>query len=469
MRRLLIIGLLLLIPVVVYAGVELSGVELSGVEVGGTADFPYGKLYDADFTDMDVDNAEFARGSNIISNTTTRDATSPATYYDANGVMQVSTTSNVPIATGGFYDETGWHARPGLLCAVASTNLMVNSLHSANLTLSDGIDSDYVNYAGAKYQIYVDTSEAHTVNSLVTDSVLHGGKSLKLAISAGGTSIDDVQIFNGSAAAISITSGTVYAVSFFVKTSEAKTIALACMKNTTPYTNYGLSTTFTTVANTWIRVIKTFTANTDASDARIDIRAGNVGAYDLYVQGMQVEALPFASPLIPTTTAALTRNGDVNLAPIAGNRNANEETIFFKFTPFGTYANDGIQRNLCTTSVKARTVTKTSTGTVIAFYPNSTDSASCVSQATGVSPASGTSYVYAGTVQHSSPYTSSYLDGVFKSSETADNFTDNAWTNYTYIGCGGSGTQQLNGIIEHIQIYNRALSQDEVESVTERM
>ena len=73
-------------------------------------------------------DADYSAGSPTATFTATRSATAPATYFDASGTMQTTTTSNVPRYTQGFYDENGFHLQPGLLMEASSGN----GIHASN-------------------------------------------------------------------------------------------------------------------------------------------------------------------------------------------------------------------------------------------------------------------------------------------------------------------------------------------------
>lgn len=150
-----------------------------------------------------------------------------------------------------------------------------------------------------------------------------------------------------------------------------------------------------------------------------------------------------------------------------GNRTAAQETIVIKFAPTGDFANDGVYRIISSTDTKTRQIRKDDTGTVVKFIPNNTDSPTS-NPVTTTTPLDGVSYVSTLICKKTSPYALNYLDGVLEGSDT-DNFTNNAWGTYFYIGCAVSGDLQLNGIIHKVAFFNRALSQSEVATVTNLM
>jgi hypothetical protein len=100
---------------------------------------------------------------------------------------------------------------------------------------------------------------------------------------------------------ISITSGTVYTISGYVKSFDGTNQTFAL---------YGDSTNVSgdlTATSSWQRFSYTLTsANTGARTFGVADGAGSAN-YDILVWGMQVEAQSFASSYIPTTTATVTR------------------------------------------------------------------------------------------------------------------------------------------------------------------
>lgn len=73
----------------------------------------------------------------------------------------------------------------------------------------------------------------------------------------------------------------------------------------------------------------------------IDLRDGTQTAkasQTIFVSGCQIEASPFATSYIPTTSTAVTRNADVLTYPMAGNAAANLGSMALEWTPEATLA-----------------------------------------------------------------------------------------------------------------------------------
>jgi hypothetical protein len=229
--------------------------------------------------------------------------------------------------------------------------------------------------------------------------------------------------------------------------------------------NYGTVTTLLG-DGVWQQISVTFTPESAG--------VGNVGVASddatsiVYVGAIQAETNPYPTSFIPTTTAALTRNAEVLKYPIANNRTAAQESIFVKFAPLGgSFANDGIRRYLSSTDTKLRNHSKNTTGTVIRIFPNSTDVSAVVANGTS-QPLVNTSYV-SGAIVRVTPnpqalhYLSGSLDGT-SSTNTWDGII--AWNDDFFIGSGNTGLETLNGIIQSIAFFNRALSATGVAAVS---
>ena len=117
-------------------------------------------LFYANYADGDL-TADFALGSPTATFTASRDATHPATYFDANGVMQVTTTSNVGRFNSGFYDTSGFNlfTQAGVMIEGASTTFLTDSMFGRAIGADDWASNwgtmtvsatSLINIAGAK-------------------------------------------------------------------------------------------------------------------------------------------------------------------------------------------------------------------------------------------------------------------------------------------------------------------------------
>ena len=154
--------------------------------------------------------------------------------------------------------------------------------------------------------------------------------------------------------ALTLTSGTTYTASCFVKASE-RTRGRLRMSGTAAYWDLDFNLTSGTVTggtnpfiqnfgNGWYRIGATFTANTTSNnfilfllDASGAVSYTGDGTSGLFVYGAQVETGSVATSYIPTTTASVTRNADViSLSgAVSGCIGQTEGTIYYEFAYFG--------------------------------------------------------------------------------------------------------------------------------------
>jgi hypothetical protein len=87
--------------------------------------------------------ADYALGSTAATYTNTRTSSTPGTYLDASGVNQVTTTSNLPRITQGYYAAGGaFVSAPGYLCEPSSTNYLLDS-NFGRAIAADNWDTSY--------------------------------------------------------------------------------------------------------------------------------------------------------------------------------------------------------------------------------------------------------------------------------------------------------------------------------------
>ncbi len=170
----------------------------------------------------------------------------------------------------------------------------------ANLLPFKDFDSGWevnasVNYrvGGVAYFAVNYTGTGASTNTLDEDSVRSAAsaRSAKIVVTNAGDSSDDVRL-DGRAIAgrgvTHITNGTDYTVSFYTKTSEAKT-GLTLISS-----SGGLSTTFNTTTE-YTKIEATFTSNATATNTILSWRIGNKGTFDFYIDAISFEESSFAS------------------------------------------------------------------------------------------------------------------------------------------------------------------------------
>ena len=229
-------------------------------------------------------NAIAATGTKTSTFAASRAADKPATYVDANGVIQVTTTSNVVRYDYGYYDATGYHAYPAPIARLegASSNLCRRS---------DILDGSVGWATGGSGSSAADTS--------ITDIYgLTGAYKLTLPGSAD-------RYFHDTSVAHA--SSEIITVSFWARSvSGTGTINVRVRKADASVTDNLIDT----LSTSWRRFNFSFTASA-AGAATTALWFYNDLVASLttyYVQGVQIEVAAYPSSLIRTTTGALTRN-----------------------------------------------------------------------------------------------------------------------------------------------------------------
>lgn len=398
-------------------------------------------------------NADFSVGSNAATYTAARSESAPSMYTDSNGIIQLLTTADVRRWKGGYYDATGFHLQSGEMIEAAGTNLFLCGLiNSSVLADTDGFYISTTKYINVQY-----SNSGASTNSISTDSVSYGGRSIQIEITNAGT-VGASDIMAGNSTTINLTNGTVYTLSFYAKASTNKTISVLSLNGDT-----GLNQT-ADITTSWARYSLTWTANATAG-TNIRFYLGNNGLYTINFESIQLEASPYATSFIPTTIAALSRAPEVLKYETAGNRTAASETIYIKFALDWSAAEASGLNILMSTDTKNRMLQAQDN---FRIRPNHTDSSACSADiATSTSGAvKNTSYVFVGTLQHISPYAKVYFNGN-TAQETSDDFTNPSWGTYFYVGIQNDGSSGLlNGLIQSVAIYSGAHDAATVAAVT---
>lgn len=230
---------------------------------------------------------------------------SVATFYDNAGTLQTASTD-----TPRFDYDPVTHAAKGILIEETRTNLLVRSGEADNA-------------AWARLNISVLPNTTTAPDGTVTAD--------KLIESTANTSH---YLYQSATTAI----GTTYTFSAYLKQAERSWVIIDADNSGTPGYVYAdlsngvfgtqngtlVSKTITSVGNGWYRVSITYIANATneepsiilASSSNTYSYAGD-GSSGVYIWGAQFEPGPFPTSYIPTTTAALTRQADSLVLPIA--------------------------------------------------------------------------------------------------------------------------------------------------------
>ena len=380
-----------------------------------------GLTFFKDFWNSSI-NADYSVGSPI--GTFTRSAASDiCTYVNSDGVIQSASGTALPRYQGGYYDATGFHTQSGLMIEATATNLVPKS------------------------QVFND--------AVWTASVL-------MTVGDNETSSPDGTVNAGILASGDVNSTLILTTSVTARTFSVWLKRSAGTGNVDITANGGTGwTTVTLSSSDWRRFQVTAASALQTCGIRL-VTSGD----EVYIWGAQFETSPYATSYIPTTSAAATRNAESLTYAIVGNRTAATESIFIKFAPESTFANDGVGRVLLSSDTKNRQFAKVAGGTVVQFKPNSTDSGTSLSDATTI-PTANTSYVVTGIAYGATAATNSriYMDGVSENFDITD-YISPAWGTNFYIGSSNSGTTQLNGIIQSIAMFSDAKDATTVSTIT---
>jgi hypothetical protein len=229
---------------------------------------------------------------------------SVATYTDVNGIVQ-TVSGNTPR----FDYDPVTHAPRGLWSEEARTNLCLQS-------------GDFTNASWLK-----------------TNATLAAGTPGPNGATTGSGVIPSNGSFGILYQNITLTAGTTYTLSCFFKSGTDPRIVVLVAGNAWAdtiargvtfdlslgsiwtVTGGSASGTITPVGNGWYRCAMTFTPDTTIStqvQASRSYAAGNGIAVQTYSWGAQLEAGPFVTSYIPTTTATVSRGGEVISIPTAG-------------------------------------------------------------------------------------------------------------------------------------------------------
>lgn len=376
-------------------------------------------------TKIDTANADYSVGSPTATFTATRSASAPATYFDANGVMQVTTTSNVPRFTQGWYTSTGFDPTlKGIVLEGAGTNLIAKSNN-----VEDAI---------------------YTATNITADNDDPGSSS------PDGTATAPSLTATADNGTFLLASGvTAQTYSVFLK-RKTGTGAVSITAN--GGTNYTAVTLYSTK---WVRVSVSAASASQTCGIKLATNGDAV-----YVFGNQFENNPYATSFIPTTTASLTRGAEVLKYAIAGNRNAAAESIYITVVPF---FNGGDLENypaVMDTSTKSRRFQFNKDHDALYFYPNATDDIAAV-QRTSVPINKFTKYIYCGVSVSptGNPNLQLYVNGGNLVSGN-DDWTAPAWGEYFFVGNNAGGSSTFCGIIQSVLIVGKANSASEVAANT---
>ncbi len=364
--------------------------------------------------DIGVD-AAYSVGSPAGTFTATRGASNPATNVDAGGLLSKNTTSDDPRFCGGYYDTSGFNSYPGLMMEIESKNWLTYSEDMTHADWGDGAN----------------TTEA--ANSAVAPD--------------GNTTADT--IISGAAASTFLQDetwlSTANTFSIWLKRKGAGTgdVSITCDGGTTPVV-CSLSTT------EWRR----FTATQTNANPSVGILFED-DTDEVYAWGAQLEKGKYATSYIPTTSAELTRNHESLTYPCANNILPNLGTVIIKALTFGP-SDTGSKQHIRISATGGYLIMRLLEDDIQYNWGALESIAYQVTVNAFTSHVVGISYDRTTTI--------GYYNGSNVVSDTTANLTSLPAS--MHIGSAGGASEHLDGIIQAMIICNRALTANEVSSVS---
>lgn len=415
-------------------------------------------------------DADRSIGSPTATFTATRSASTPATYIDFDGVIQLVTTSNVARWTQGYYDSSGFTAGQGLLLEGARTNLLIRTDGTAH---SSGFWTGWTNTTTI--------TGTEVVTNVEPDiSGISGGTAQRQQYTgvAGDAPSKIINIKSPTTADGSIAQNDIIAVSFWMRAQTTNSgVTLRCLIRERDSGASSLASSNATITPTtsWTRYERIYTV-TQATAARMNLEIGitstsggvdDEDTYDLEIWGVQVEVSAYPSSFIPTTTAALTRNEEINEGVIVSNRIAATESCVIKFRPDFANGVAGDDQYLIDTDTKSRNIRYTSGSNDFEIFSNESDSSgSTVSDLVNTSWSANESITLGYSMQSTgNPNISAYFNGVADGTDSNTDFTAPAWGANFQIGADNSTGNNFFGMIEAVACFDRFLSASEHKQV----
>jgi len=393
-------------------------------------------------------NSDYSVGSATGTWTVTRSASTPATYVDSSGVIQIK-TDTTPRFTQGFYDSTGFVSRPGLIVEGAGTNLNPYSIATAE---SGGKITNWGPTTGG-------TIGGTPTWSTTTPSIYPTAKAQRVQYTG---IASDAGRLHLNLVTVAVTAGTTYTGSIWLKsqTGSGAQVSISIQELDGTATNVIQNIT---VTSSWARYQIQRVAGAGVTQARLTVGFVNgtpiVEGVVVDLEGClpQLEASPFATTFIPTTTAALTRNAEKLTYLTASNRTVSTESIFIKTTPFWGASTSVASRILFDDDGSRRLFYFSNSDSKLHYASNVATAASEFSDTTTIS--AGTSYVFTGVSagETASPNGLIYVNGSATTTDDDNYATNTLGTNFM-VGerFTALSTTNWHGIISSIAIFSDA-------------
>lgn len=376
---------------------------------------------------------------------------STATYFNSAGVL-----------TSAAINEPRFDYNPATL---AARGLLIEEQRTNSFTYSE----DMTNAAWTKNNSTV------TADSIASPNGGVNADKLVENTATGGHSVDRT---------FSVTSGTAYTYSIFVKAGERTAvrillsvagfgsnltanydISVGAWRTSSPTPSGGLTLTSQNVGNGWYRISASGTATATATATfRLSLldSPSSTGSYTgdgvsgAYFWGVQLETAAFPTSYIPTVAAALTRSADVaTVSPLTPWFNATEGTLYAQFdnAASGTRTIVAINDGTSNESIRLRSI---GTNPYLTVTDGGIDQAD----------------IDAGTIAANTSYK---LAGAYKTNDfaacisagTVQTDTSGTLPTVTQMMLGTSAAANyLNGHLQRVTYYPRCLSNAELQSIT---
>jgi predicted nucleic acid-binding Zn-ribbon protein len=391
-----------------------------------------------------------------------------ATYYDSRGFL-VTAPSQTPRFT---YDSNTLRSR-GILIEESRTNLYRESNSFGNAS------------------VYTTLQSSITTVSHATSSPDGNYNAFKL-VENSSTGLHAV--YQQAPYVPTISSGTTYTASAFVKRGERDQVALVFFAESNPaifdLTNGTIDfqgpdyrSSMQTLANGWYRIQSTINkTNTSGNVAIASATGGSVyypgnGTNGVYIYGFQVEEGGFATSYIPTTTIANTRSGDsltVSSIEFLRRYNQRENSVLVDATldydpstlvdnnrrSTIVSFNDGTASNRIAILAETRSATATRTANLIIVKAGAVESNARITLGNLTAVIDNNrlaSYFQSGTL-------ATAANGTGTTTAVAGNVSSSI--NTMSIG-SGPGTNSINGTIAKIQVWPALVTGSQLSTLTQ--
>jgi hypothetical protein len=278
---------------------------------------------------------------------------------------------------------------------------------------------------------------------------------------------------------LTLTSGTTYTASCFVKASE-RTRGRLRMSGSGAYWDLEFNLTSGTVTggtnpfiqnfgNGWYRIGATFTANQASNsfilfllDASGSVSYTGDGTSGLFVFGAQIEVGSIATSYIPTTTGSVTRNADaINVTGAVSGCIGQTEGTLYAEVDIRTFANNGMFLSISNGGGNDRVEIHKFTDSKI--YLNRLSATQ--SETTVVASNVLTAGIFKVAVAYKSGDTTMYINGAQVGTTQTATFTFLPITKIT-IGTNRADINQLNDRIRAAALYSTRLTDSELAALT---